>query len=142
MHLTTTLDHSLLLLLILRDESLLQPVSMFTQVPSCAPSAPGLETTGSPIGEGGVAQAMGWEGIIGLGEMMNFPGVVAGDPQMLAEIAATNAKLDALGLVLDSDPRRVTKTGSAQTGDPAADPAADDPSADAETDPAQADQQD
>ncbi|MGI6246653.1 MAG: phage portal protein [Pseudochelatococcus sp.] len=66
---------------------------------------------------------------------------------VLAEIAATNAKLDALGLVLDSDPRRVTKTGSAQTGDPAADPdadePADDPSADAdETDPAQADQQD
>ena len=32
---------------------------------------------------------------------------------VLAEIAATNAKLDALGLVRDSDPRRVTKTGSA-----------------------------
>ena len=49
---------------------------------------------------------------------------------VLAEIAATNAKLDALGLVLDSDPRRVTKTGSAQTSDPASDPAAgpeDDP---------------
>ena len=76
---------------LMRDESLLQPVSMFTQMPSCAPSAPGLETTGSPISEGEVAQAMGWEGIIGLGEMMNFPGVVAGDPQMLAEIAATRA---------------------------------------------------
>jgi len=37
---------------------------------------------------------------------------------VLAEIAATNAKLDDLGLVLDSDPRRVTKTGSAQAGDP------------------------
>ncbi|MFN3520534.1 MAG: hypothetical protein ACK4YT_13905, partial [Sphingomonas sp.] len=65
---------------------------------------------------------------------------------VLAEIAATNAKLDALGLVLDSDPRRVTKTGSAQTSDPATDPdadePADDPSADAETEPAQADQQD
>ena len=33
---------------------------------------------------------------------------------VLAEIAATNAKLDELGIVLDSDPRRVTKTGSAQ----------------------------
>ena len=76
---------------LMRDESLIQPVSMFTQMPSCAPSAPGLETTGSPISEGEVAQAMGWEGIIGLGEMMNFPGVVAGDGQMLAEIAATRA---------------------------------------------------
>ena len=44
---------------------------------------------------------------------------------VLAEIAATNAKLDGLGLVLDSDPRRVTKTGSAQAGDPAADPTGD-----------------
>ena len=32
-----------------------------------------------------------------------------------------NAKLDVLGLVLDSDPRRVTKTGVAQV-DPAAMP--------------------
>ena len=54
---------------------------------------------------------------------------------VLAEIAATNAKLDELGLVLDSDPRRVTKTGSAQAGDPTA-------PADPETTPAQADQQD
>ena len=40
---------------------------------------------------------------------------------VLAEIAATNAKLDALELALDSDPRRVTKTGSAQSNDPTAD---------------------
>jgi lambda family phage portal protein len=33
---------------------------------------------------------------------------------VLAEIAAMNAKLDALGLILDSDPRRVTKTGVMQ----------------------------
>lgn len=76
---------------LMRDESLRQPISMFTQMPSCAPSAPGLETTGAPITEGEVAQAMGWEGIIGLGEMMNFPAVSAGDPQMLGEMAATRA---------------------------------------------------
>ena len=33
---------------------------------------------------------------------------------VLAEIAAMNAKLDALGLILDSDPRKVTKTGVLQ----------------------------
>ena len=32
---------------------------------------------------------MNWPGIIGLGEMMNFPGVANGDAKMLAEIAAT-----------------------------------------------------
>ena len=60
---------------------------------------------------------------------------------VLAEIAATNAKLDTLGLVLDSDPRRVTKTGSAQTSDLGTDPD-DDPTNDPpddETDPARAD---
>ena len=76
---------------LMRDECALQPIGMFTQMPSCAPSAPGLETTGHPISAGEVAQAMGWDGIIGLGEMMNFPAVAAGDPQMLAEIAATRA---------------------------------------------------
>ena len=74
---------------LMHDEALMQPVSIFTQMPSCAPSAPGLETTGFEISEADVAQAMAWPGIIGLGEMMNFPGVVNGSPQMLAEMAAT-----------------------------------------------------
>ncbi|WP_127562497.1 adenine deaminase [Nioella ostreopsis] len=74
---------------LMHDEALLQPVNIYTQMPSCAPSAPGLETTGYEIGPDDVAEAMTWPGIIGLGEMMNFPGVVNGDPQMLAEMAAT-----------------------------------------------------
>ncbi|MDF1620374.1 adenine deaminase [Pseudothioclava nitratireducens] len=73
----------------MHDEALMQPVNIFTQMPSCAPSAPGLETTGYEITPEDVAEAMTWPGIIGLGEMMNFPGVVHGDPKMLAEIAAT-----------------------------------------------------
>ncbi|MEP3919292.1 adenine deaminase [Ascidiaceihabitans sp.] len=73
----------------MHDEALMQPVNIFTQMPSCAPSAPGLETTGFEISAEDVAEAMGWPGIIGLGEMMNFPGVINGDPQMLAEMAAT-----------------------------------------------------
>ena len=73
----------------MHDEALMQPVNIFTQMPSCAPSAPGMETTGFEISAEDVAEAMGWPGIIGLGEMMNFPGVSNADPQMLAEIAAT-----------------------------------------------------
>ncbi|MEP2717390.1 adenine deaminase [Pseudophaeobacter sp.] len=74
---------------LMHDEALLQPVNIFTQMPSCAPSAPGLETTGYEITAEDVAEAMQWPGIIGLGEMMNFPGVANADPKMLAEIAAT-----------------------------------------------------
>ena len=73
----------------MHDEALMQPVNIYTQMPSCAPSAPGLETTGFEISAQDVAEAMAWPGIIGLGEMMNFPGVVNGDPKMLAEMAAT-----------------------------------------------------
>ena len=73
----------------MHDEALMQPINIFTQMPSCAPSAPGMETTGFEISAEDVAEAMHWPGIIGLGEMMNFPGVANADPQMLAEIAAT-----------------------------------------------------
>ncbi|KIC41018.1 adenine deaminase [Ruegeria sp. ANG-S4] len=74
---------------LMHDEAMMQPVNIYTQMPSCAPSAPGLETTGYEITPEDVAEAMNWPGIIGLGEMMNFPGVIHGDPKMLAEIAAT-----------------------------------------------------
>ncbi|WP_316013640.1 adenine deaminase [Roseobacter sp. HKCCA0434] len=74
---------------LMHDEALAQPVNIYTQMPSCAPSAPGLETTGAELGPDEVAEAMTWPGIIGLGEMMNFPGVINGSQQMLAEIAAT-----------------------------------------------------
>jgi adenine deaminase len=73
----------------MHDEALMQPVNIFTQMPSCAPSAPGMETTGFAISADDVTEAMTWPGIIGLGEMMNFPGVINADPKMLAEIAAT-----------------------------------------------------
>ncbi|WP_299737419.1 adenine deaminase [uncultured Roseobacter sp.] len=73
----------------MHDEALMQPVNIFTQMPSCAPSAPGMETTGFEITAEDVAEAMQWPGIIGLGEMMNFPGVSNADPKMLAEMAAT-----------------------------------------------------
>ena len=40
------------------------------------------------------------------------------DPDdILEEIAQTNEKLDSLGLVLDSDPRRVTKQGAGQAAE-------------------------
>lgn len=73
----------------MHDEAVIQPINIFTQMPSCAPSAPGLETTGYEIGPDDVAEAMRWPGIIGLGEMMNYPGVINGSQQMLEEIAAT-----------------------------------------------------
>ena len=74
---------------LMHDEAAGLPINIFVQMPSCVPSAPGLENAGATITPEDVADAMTWPNIIGLGEMMNFPGVINGDPKMLAEIAAT-----------------------------------------------------
>ncbi len=71
------------------DEAAVQPIHVWVQMPSCVPSAPGLETPGASIGPQEVAEAMTWPGVIGLGEVMNFPGVYLGDEKMHAEMAAT-----------------------------------------------------
>jgi adenine deaminase len=79
------------------DEAQKQPIHVWVQMPSCVPSAPGLETPGASIGPKEVAQAMKWKGVIGLGEMMNFPGVFMGDNKMLEEMAVTHAHGKTIG---------------------------------------------
>lgn len=74
---------------LMHDEALTLPINIYVQMPSCVPSAPGLENAGASIGPEDVAEAMTWPGIIGLGEMMNFPGVFLGDEKMHAEMKAT-----------------------------------------------------
>lgn len=71
------------------DEAAVQPIHVWVQMPSCVPSAPGLETPGASMGKEEVAEAMTWKGIIGLGEMMNFPGVFNNDEKTHAEMAET-----------------------------------------------------
>ena len=79
------------------DEAQKQPIHVWVQMPSCVPSAPGFETPGSSIGPQEVAEAMKWKGIIGLGEMMNFPAVFMGDKKMLDEMSATHAAGKTIG---------------------------------------------
>jgi adenine deaminase len=74
---------------LMHDEALAMPVNVHVEMPSCVPSAPGLENAGAQLTVADVAEAMSWENIIGLGEVMNFPGVAANDPVMSGEIAAT-----------------------------------------------------
>src|SRR5262249_43355378 len=76
---------------LMHDEAASLPINVWVQMPSCVPSAPGLEEAGASIGPRDVAEAMSWPNIIGLGEMMNFPGVASCDPNILAEIAAAQA---------------------------------------------------
>src|SRR5512133_2795285 len=79
------------------DEAAKQPIHVWVQMPSCVPSSPGFETPGASLGPKEVAEAMTWKGIIGLGEMMNFPGVYMGDKKMLDEMSATHAAGKTIG---------------------------------------------
>ena len=53
---------------LMHDEAQGLPLNIYVQMPSCVPSAPGLETPGATISVDDVTKAMGWPGIIGLGE--------------------------------------------------------------------------
>src|SRR6266851_2416828 len=64
---------------LMHDEAAQLPINMFVQMPSCVPSAPGLENSGAGLGPDEVREAMTWPNIIGLGEVMNFPGGAADD---------------------------------------------------------------
>jgi len=56
-----------------------------------------METPGGSIGPDQVAEAMTWPGIIGLGEMMNFPDVYNSDVKMHAEMSATRSAHKIIG---------------------------------------------
>jgi adenine deaminase len=79
------------------DEAQKQPIHVWVQMPSCVPSAPGFETPGAQIGPKEVAQAMKWDGVIGLGEMMDFPGVFNGNDKVLEEMSITHANNKTIG---------------------------------------------
>ena len=74
---------------LMHDDAASLPINVQVQVPSCVPSAPGLENAGAEFSVADVAEALSWPQTCGLGEMMNFPGVAMNDPKMLGEIAAT-----------------------------------------------------
>jgi len=68
------------------------PLDLFFMVPSCVPATQ-LETSGAQITADGVQVALQWKNTIGLGEMMNFPGVLGGDPAILLKIALSKGKV-------------------------------------------------
>ncbi len=74
---------------LMTDEGKLVPLRVFVTMPSCVPAVSEFEDTGAVLGAAEVEQAMDWEEIVGLGEMMNFPGVIFGDSEVHAKLAAT-----------------------------------------------------
>ena len=67
------------------------PLRVFFMAPSCVPASP-LETAGAELSAREITEVLSWERVLGLGEMMNFPGVVGGVPEVWAKLAAAQGK--------------------------------------------------
>ena len=65
------------------------PLKTMITTPSCVPAVPGFEDTGSFIGPDDIASTMKWPNVVGLGEMMNFPGILGGTDHAHGEVAET-----------------------------------------------------
>ena len=65
-----------------------QPIHVWVQAPSCVPSSPVYEFSNATLSPQEVEEILSWDGVIGLGEVMDFPGVANSDEKMLAELAA------------------------------------------------------
>lgn len=71
------------------DDAKRTPLKTMVTTPSCVPAVPGFEDTGASIGAAEIAKTMEWDSVVGLGEVMNFPGVLSSDQQMHDEIGET-----------------------------------------------------
>jgi len=65
------------------------PLRVYTTVPSCVPACPGFEDTGALIDTDDIRKAMKMDEVKGLGEMMNFPGVLYNDNNVHNELIET-----------------------------------------------------
>jgi adenine deaminase len=74
------------------DEGRRLPLKVLLAVPSCVPALPGFEDAGAVLDADDIREALTWEGVAALGEMMNMPGVYESDP----------GTHDMIGAVLDA----------------------------------------
>jgi len=70
-------------------EALDLPIKIFFLVPSCVPSVPSMETNAESISISDVVFLLQESSVVGLAEVMNYPGVISGDSKLLQEIEAT-----------------------------------------------------
>ncbi len=62
------------------------PLRVYAMAPSCVPAS-ALESAHGPLGPGEMAAILRHERAIGVAEVMDFPSVIAGDPDVLAKVA-------------------------------------------------------
>jgi len=64
-------------------------MKIFLTAPSCVPASP-FGTNGANLGVTEIKEMLSYDDVVALGEMMNFPGVINRDPQVMAKIKATH----------------------------------------------------
>jgi adenine deaminase len=67
------------------------PFKFFFGAPSCVPATE-FETSGTHLGPEAVAEMLDWKEVLYLSEMMNFPGVLFGDPDVKAKLEAARLR--------------------------------------------------
>ncbi|OQX87144.1 adenine deaminase [candidate division KSB1 bacterium 4484_87] len=73
------------------DYAKYNPLNVFFMLPSCVP-ATNLETAGSQLRAFDIFPFLQEKWVLGLGEVMNFPGVIHGDPDVLDKIKISAEK--------------------------------------------------
>ena len=73
------------------------PFKFYVQIPSCVPSAPGLETSGCTLDASAIEMLQELEDVWGLGEMMSYDKVLGGDNETLGKIRLAYER----GMVVD-----------------------------------------
>ena len=73
------------------ETSKYNPLSVYVMAPSCVP-ATGLETAGSSLSAEDIAPLLSDKWVLGLGEMMNYPGVLFCDEGVLGKIEAAKGQ--------------------------------------------------
>ncbi|MBU1002468.1 MAG: adenine deaminase [Proteobacteria bacterium] len=61
------------------------PLDVRIMLPSCVPATP-FENAGAVLNAADLAPLLGLHGVLGLGEVMNYPGVIHADPQVLDKL--------------------------------------------------------
>ncbi len=73
------------------DETEDMPLDVYMMLPSCVPSTD-METSGARLTSSDLEMFLGMERVLGVGEMMNFPGVIARDRDVLKKILIAKRK--------------------------------------------------
>ncbi|MEW6616104.1 MAG: adenine deaminase [Thermodesulfobacteriota bacterium] len=69
----------------------LTPLVVYIMLPSCVPSTD-METSGARLSSSDLLKIVHKEWVLGLGEVMNFPGVIDEDPEILRKIEVAGGK--------------------------------------------------